>query len=438
MDHGTREHAEYNPSGSHRWMNCHGCIRLARTAPPLPPSEYALDGTEAHELLELCLSGRQRDVALASAYAGRKDDEDRIEAVQTAVNYVFSILDTHPDAVMYLEERVHLPSQMAPGRVHGTADIVIYIPSYDIVYVIDYKHGAGVAVDVVTYDAQGKRHVNSQALMYTVGALDDIYRIPASFDTTICCVIIQPRAFHPDGPIREALVTNEELQSFFDDMERAIAECEKPDAPVTPGSWCRWCPASSVCTAREDRARALVAPLVASFREFTPAQLPAVQHLPVDRLVAIADAAEFIRDFVKEAEEALFAHAMGGGFVPGRKLVDAQGKRIWLGGKTNQDNIALELMTLTGCSIDEIMPRKLVGIGDAEEVVKKQYKAVATPGAKARDINEAVRVTMARLTDKTNRGKYSLVPLTDRRAAVNAPSTYSMTHQGGVIPTPED
>ena len=50
-----RSHAKLSASGSKRWMNCPGSVRLEEQFPDIE-SEYALYGTNAHNLAEYCLS----------------------------------------------------------------------------------------------------------------------------------------------------------------------------------------------------------------------------------------------------------------------------------------------------------------------------------------------------------------------------------------------
>jgi hypothetical protein len=48
------EHSVFGPSGAHRWLNCPGSIK-AEEGIPDTGSAYAIEGTNAHQLAELCL-----------------------------------------------------------------------------------------------------------------------------------------------------------------------------------------------------------------------------------------------------------------------------------------------------------------------------------------------------------------------------------------------
>jgi hypothetical protein len=67
--------------------------------------------------------------------------------VQVILDHVYTILDSYPDAELAVEHRVHIPSQAVPDRMWGTTDVRIYVPSIRWLFVIDYKHGAGIFVD---------------------------------------------------------------------------------------------------------------------------------------------------------------------------------------------------------------------------------------------------------------------------------------------------
>src|SRR5262245_24177460 len=55
VNHSEREHALCSASSSSRWLNCPGSVGLGLTVPEPPKSEYAEEGTKAHELAERML-----------------------------------------------------------------------------------------------------------------------------------------------------------------------------------------------------------------------------------------------------------------------------------------------------------------------------------------------------------------------------------------------
>ena len=230
MNHGLRKHSKYGMSGLYRYSKCPGSVRLAQ-AVHRRDTFYSLDGTEAHELLDYALKNGYWDAEEASKAAGwyerdtREEAGARIWAVQVCLEYIWDILSAYDDAVLYVEHPFEFPS-FVTDDCWGTCDICIHIPSLDLLYVIDYKHGAGVAVDIVT-----KHGPNMQTMGYATGAVEGSGHLQAE---TIMLAIVQPRAFHKDGPIRELAVSRQRLREFAVEVDMYIAACEVENAPLVP------------------------------------------------------------------------------------------------------------------------------------------------------------------------------------------------------------
>ena len=63
------KHAKLGPSSASRWLNCPGSVALCATVPEEPSSEYADEGTFAHDIAERAIravrdEGFATDVAL--------------------------------------------------------------------------------------------------------------------------------------------------------------------------------------------------------------------------------------------------------------------------------------------------------------------------------------------------------------------------------------
>ena len=88
----AKEHADLSPSSAGRWMKCAGSVVLSQGIED-KGSEYALEGTAAHDVAAMCLTSG----ADAAAYVGRLIDakgtevpvtEDMAENVQVYVDAV--------------------------------------------------------------------------------------------------------------------------------------------------------------------------------------------------------------------------------------------------------------------------------------------------------------------------------------------------------------
>lgn len=407
MDHAGRKHATYGASSAYRWFACPGSVALAARAPNRV-TRYTLDGTEAHELLDYALKHRIWDARQASIAAGtlardtRPEAGERLDAVQVALDYVYDLLLSYDDAILYVEHPFKFPS-IYTDDAYGTCDCLVYVPSLSLLFVIDYKHGIGKPVEATN---------NKQGFYYAAGAIEGSGGLDADL---ICVVIIQPRCFHPKGRIREHTVSRLFLKDFCNEVDDAILAAMEITAPLCPGDHCDWCPANITCPAREAEALKAVGMNFRTVREV--AHVPAkaeVATLPVDRLMYIRNAGHVLRKFLDDVDAALYQHAMAGHHVPDNKLVEAQARRHWEG---DEVRIASALMRL--CDTDDwdnVYPRKLITITEATRLVKE---AIKKGGVKAKDAAEAANIALAALTLKESSGNLVLVPNTDPRQPVN-------------------
>lgn len=199
-----KAHSKLGASSYKRWRNCPASVRLS-VGMPNTSSPEAQEGTYAHTLGERILNGEIRDLS---------DFEDEmIEAVMIYVKYVESAA---VGADYYrLEERFELTA--VHPDLFGTADAVILKDG--ILYVIDYKHGKGIPVEV-----EG----NEQLQYYALGALLKTKKPCKS----VKMVIVQPRCFHQDGPIREWTVPAVDLVEFSAQLLEDALRTEDPNAPM--------------------------------------------------------------------------------------------------------------------------------------------------------------------------------------------------------------
>lgn len=427
-EHGVRKHAPYPASSAERLALCPGSKRMEDAVPPRAESIYAKRGTLAHYIMEVAFDNGEREAASAVvfcdprmfAYAevtiGDKEYDSIVAGVQEALDYVYEILDTYPDAQLLTEQRLHFPSLHAPDDVWGTGDILIFVPSLAWLIVADYKNGVG-AVEV-----QGNR----QLLRYgTSAVLNNVQHGVLH----VRLVVIQPNAFHPHGNIRHWDLTFDEVLDWACALDAEIERSQAHDAPLVPGEkQCHYCNAATTCPALEARALSVVGSTFASVKDIPGVQLPRPQDMPVDRLAYILDAKDMLEDWLGEVEKHAFELARQGYTVPGRKLVEAQAKRRWYG---DTDIVAQQLVDLMGPykseedkakALDTVMPRKLIGITDADKLVARAFKA-RRKKSEAKQAAEEAAQALAFLTLKESSGNVSLVPVTDARPAVNLGAT---------------
>lgn len=344
-----RAHALLSASGAHRWLVCTPSARLEAEQPETT-SEYAEEGTTAHNLAELrlrqALDGKRRTtpkrIKESLGYGPAMEDH-----VETFVTLVMERVAVHraqtPDALVMLEQRLDYSRWVPEG--FGTGDVVIVS---DLgVEVIDLKYGAGVPVS-----AEG----NPQLRLYGLGAYDAyaaIYDLPNVYMT-----IVQPRL---DSISTEQLLA-EELLNWAEKVVRTQANLAwEGKGEFVPGDHCRFCRVRSTCRARAD------ANLALAKYDFTPPV--ELSHSEIaDILGRINDLLSWASDVRDYALDQAVNHGVK---FDGWKVVEGRSNR-----KYADEEAVIKLLLEAGFKPDDVTPRQLLGVTALEKLMGK--KAFAT------------------------------------------------------------
>lgn len=310
-------------------MACPGSVALSEGLPDRT-TIYAQEGTAAHDLGERVLRtpGDSADAHIGEIITvdrrdGNADEievtEEMAEAVQVYVDFVRAAVyrpsHTKPligcVGALYLEREFSLEKLDPPTDMFGTSDAIIWHSQEAHLHVVDYKHGKGVAVDVVG---------NKQLAYYALGAMLALEVLP----DTITMTIVQPRAAHRDGRTRSHTITFEELKAFKHTLFEAAEETQKPNAALVPGDHCRFCKAAAICPAIKAKA---VEVAQSEFTAFTP---PAPATLSRQDLLTVLGAADLLTDWVKAVEAHAFGLLEQGEELEGWKLVEKRATRKWV------------------------------------------------------------------------------------------------------------
>lgn len=293
----------------YRWAACPGSVREAAKAPKSVSSAYAEEGSDAHALAAYCL---ERGEYSSASHIGEKmevdgrsftPDKDMTDAVDVYINHLFDECSGDGNEQSFIEHGFDL-SSIHEG-CFGTADHVRWRPATKTLTVTDYKHGAGLPVEVEN---------NKQLLYYGLGALVTL-GLPAK---TVKLTIVQPRCEHPDGPIRSTEIEAFELIEFGAELKMLATATEDPNAPLVPGDHCRFCPAAKDCPALTAK-RQLIAR-----SEFSP-----VLSYDPAKLREALDAIPGVEAQIKAVREFAYAEAEAGRCPPGYKLVAKRATRKW-------------------------------------------------------------------------------------------------------------
>lgn len=407
----TKAHSVFGGSSADRWMNCPGSTALCAALPEPPTNKYQAEGTAAHALGEHCL----KECMHAWDFIGGEfqfDDHgvtktitvstEMADAVQVYLATVRDEMAKAPDSQLYVEQRFVLPVATAePGEVFGSNDAMVYSPSLQRLVVFDYKHGAGVSVSAED---------SSQLKFYACGAA---MSHPEWAVSSVELVIVQPRARDADESdepgVKRWQMDPLELIEFAGEAEAAIKAAKTPAAPLEPGKWCKWCNAAAVCPTREQQALRASGLDYTDVTVITPETLPKPETLDTARLGQVLAALDILDQWGGQVRAYVEGLLQQGVPVPGWKLVDKIGRRRWI---EDESKIADYLSIMHGLDLDDIRPRKLVTITEAE----RQLKSVV---ADKDERKKALEDLSLAFTLKDSSG-LTLVPANDKRPAVDA------------------
>lgn len=242
-------HSPLGASGASRFIACPGSVLLSQGIQDDDEDDtFSLPGTAAHAVGQECLQqktdawthiGRVYDKKVGNLLDKPKKitakdrliwvDKGIADAVQVYLN---AIRSAHPEMNQgnsWVERKFFCPQ--LHKYFYGTADFTYYDAGARELHVWDYKHGAGVVVEVEN---------NVQTMYYAAGAITDL-DLWTKVDT-VHLHIVQPRGFHWNGPVRTWSLTVEALDNWLTDtllpaMDRALVSRD-----TDSGEHCRFCP----------------------------------------------------------------------------------------------------------------------------------------------------------------------------------------------------
>lgn len=288
-------HSLVGASTFKRSKKCPGWINQSKGI-EVKSSSYADEGTEAHEVAAKTLLSKTVSCSV-----------EMFSAVKIYTDLIFSEWDKESDERL-VEHRFDL-SHLHP-YLGGTADCVIYKPEQKKLIVYDYKHGQGLPVEVIE-DGEP----NDQLMYYAAGALLTC-NFPA---TTVEIVVVQPRCYHPDGPVRRLQLDAVRLIDFVADMIAVAKKTEDPNAPLLPGGHCRFCPAAAKCPAIGDKA------LEIAKNQFSP-----VAPYEPEKLSKTLEWIDVLENWCKQVREFAYGEALHGRIPPKHKLVAKRASRKFI------------------------------------------------------------------------------------------------------------
>jgi hypothetical protein len=260
------KHSIFAPSSSNRWFNCPGSIELGARARAERPagsesSPAAEEGTRAHD---------EASTALESSIY-------ELTGLDPAVVYYLQHIASEKRRTPPLAEFYEFPVRsLAYPEIYGTLDYALL--SRDRLVVMDYKHGSGVLV----------QPNSNQLKIYAYMFLESIKPIaPAQLELHI----VQPR-YNGEDPVRKLVLdTQDFIESFGKELNEAMRAVKYFPEYTALGSWCQFCPATSLCPSQTEK-----------FNELFNAADADVDHLSRTELVDVLDKSQSVKKLIKESE----------------------------------------------------------------------------------------------------------------------------------------
>ena len=317
-------HAQVSPSAAYRWTSCPGSVALCKGLPDDEGSVYAMEGTIAHHMAELILTGKEPtpdDAETEFLYNNKIDLDELLKNVRYYTDYVGGLIEGE-GVDLFVEQRLDLESVTGEKDAAGTSDCVILRPKKDgtrSMFIVDLKYGTGEKIDAPN---------NAQLAIYARAAYNYFSML---YDiSTVYALIIQPRLDH----ISEWALSPAELTKFTDEISakaaKALAMCDLPFE--------KW--------------------------EFNPS----VKACDAESIAAILDKMPLIEKWIGFIKEKALNMLLSGLTIPGYKCVRGKpGPRKWKDEKAAEAAL-IDLKLSPGDMYD----MKVISPTSAEKLVKKK------------------------------------------------------------------
>lgn len=363
VKHSTRAHAVLSASASSRWLACPPSAKLNAEIPDTT-TDYAREGTCAHELAEYKVNKLLGIEAKDPTENLDFYDSEMEDCTENYAQYIAEEISKYSAPVVMVEQRLDF-SRYVPGGF-GTGDCIIVAD--DVLTVIDYKHGKGVAVSAER---------NSQMMLYALGALklfDSLYDIKE-----IRTVIFQPRIEN----VSESVISVSELLCWAENELKPKAElAAKGEGEFCAGEHCRFCKVKATCRKRAEYN------LTLAQYDFSPAAT-----LEDREIEAILEKADTLTAWAADVKEYALSQALAGKQWTGYKVVEGRSNRKY----TDEKAVAEAVKAIPYCKPEVLgitaMTKLLGGKKKFDELLSKY---VCKP-----------------------QGKPTLVPASDKRKAWN-------------------
>lgn len=219
------KHAILPPSSADKWMECTAWLQ-ANEGLQSRSSIYADEGTAAHEVLEMCLRMDMDPFDLTK-------DLDLADNLSLVTEWLSDYRLADPKIDYLIEKKMPWGKAIGYPGLSGTTDLAV-VSDKELV-ITDYKHGAGLIVDVET---------TKQLRIYLLGLIH-LYGPRKKYRL----IIFQPRGRTSESPLREYTISQKEVDEFRKEVKDAADKNFSGAGKRKAGEHCRFCLAAPKCKA---------------------------------------------------------------------------------------------------------------------------------------------------------------------------------------------
>lgn len=302
-------HSRLGASSAERWMECPGSNALldklgfvADTDEP----DWQREGTAAHDMIARCMTDDPSMPDEPWEWIGETMENGEVvtDAMAISAQVMLDVcrpLTAGADQV-WVEQRI---TSSISKYYYGTVDFAALHGTY--LQVRDYKNGAGVVVEV---------EWNPQFLYYAWGIAESRPDIEV-----IQIGVVQPNAYHPDGPVRTWMLTRDQLRKWVENTLKPAMDLAMVSHDLKPGEWCRFCPAKLICP--------MLTGLFRTAATIDTEALGGMTDEALDRDYALIEAVQMRLRAIKDE---VFRRLQHGREFAEAKLVGKQADRVFRGG----------------------------------------------------------------------------------------------------------
>jgi len=382
------KHAKLSASGAKKWLNCSASINLESNFAD-KTSQYAEEGTRAHDLCELKL---KLDLKLINKREFNKSlkkleyDVEMEEHSDTYVNYIKSQINRLKSSTSWLETYIEKKLDYSNWVKGGFGTVDFLIISDDTVVIIDFKYGQGVRVSAEN---------NEQLKIYALGAIQE-YGWLADFKY-VELHIVQPRIDNIDSFKMSAV----ELLEFGEFAKERALLTEDINALCSVGTWCDsgFCKARPQCKKYNEHKTELL-----NYEYKNP------NLLTDDEIEDIVNVGEKLSNWAKMVKEFALDKALSGTNFSSLKVVEGKSNRRYI---SSDEDIVTAVMTalyrkgqksLTTEEVESLVfDKKMKSVASLEKLVGKNVMSGELSSFWEKPV-----------------GSPTLVSMTDKRPALNS------------------